>query len=134
MPNLALCTYELPGSRTCRQPRLRDEAFCRFHIRNHEAAAHALRMHRLHGQLEALDLPQLLAALRDRLDTIRCTLRCYPEAKLTLTIAIDRLNDMSPIESPMESMTGPQTLKNQSAPLNPNDLNDLIETLMRTMS
>jgi hypothetical protein len=79
-------------------------------------------------------LPQLLATLRDRLDTIRCTLRCYPEAKLALTIAIDRLNGLSPIEFPLESMTGPQTLQNQSTQLNPNILNELIETLRRTMS
>ena len=63
-------------------------------VRSDRAAAHALRMHRLHGQLEALDLPQLLATLRDRLDTIRC----YPEGKLALTVAIDRLNGLTPME------------------------------------
>jgi hypothetical protein len=99
MPNLALCTYALPAGRTCRQPRLRDHSHCRFHIRQKANADHEARMERLTGQLEALGTPQLLATLSDKLENIHCHLRCYPEARLALIIAIDRLNNLSPAKS-----------------------------------
>lgn len=53
MPNLALCNYALPGGRIYRQPRLRDQTHCRFHICNqHEAS-----MDRLYDQLTAWTCP-----------------------------------------------------------------------------
>ncbi len=130
MPNLALCTYTLPAGRTCRQPRLRDHSHCRFHIRNTSLAEHQDRMNKLTGQLEALDTPQLLATLSDKLENIHCHLRCYPEARLALIIAIDRLNSLSPAES----MTGPQPQQNQSAPPNSNNLLELLENLRDAMN
>lgn len=130
MPNLALCDYILPGHHRCGQPRLRGERHCRFHIRNHAAAEFEERMYHLNNQLEALDLPQLLETLRRKLDGIHCALRVYPEAQLTLAVAIDRLNGLSPAVS----MTGPQTQQNQSPPLNANELMEMVENLLKSMN
>jgi len=134
MPSLALCTYALPGGRACRQPRLRNQSHCRFHVRNQAHAEHHARMIQLNDQLESLSTPQLLEALRDKLANIRCYLRCYPEAVLALTIAIDRLNGLGPIESPMESMTGPEVPQNQSGHPNSNNLLELLENLREAMN
>lgn len=130
MPNLALCDYILPGPRRCGQPRLRGERHCRFHIRNLAAAEFEERMYHLNDQLEALDLLQLLETLRRKLDGIRCTLRAYPEACLTLTVAIDRLNGLSPLVS----MTEGETQQNQSPPPTANDLKRMLESLFESIS
>jgi hypothetical protein len=130
MPELALCTYALPTGRVCRQPRLREQQHCRFHVRNNAVAEHDARMFRLNEELMAMDLPGLLETLRDKLENILCFMRSYPEAKLTLMVSIDRLNELTAAES----MTVRQAQPNQSAGLNPQDLNALMESLMKTMN
>jgi hypothetical protein len=57
-------------------------------------------------------------------------MRSYPEAKLALMIAIDRLNELTSAKS----MTVSQPQPNQSGGLNPQDLNALMESLMKTMN
>ena len=130
MPDLALCTDPLPAGRICRQPRLREQQHCRFHIRNTAIAEHDARMFRLNDALMAMDLPELLETLRDKLENILCFMRSYPEAKLALMIAIDRLNELTSAKS----MTVSQPQPNQSGGLNPQDLNALMESLMKTMN
>ncbi|MBB6142426.1 hypothetical protein HNQ77_000364 [Silvibacterium bohemicum] len=148
MPNLALCEYELPNGRICRQPRLRTESRCRFHIRWQTEHDFDRSMDDLNDELEAMDTPQLLEALRARLENIRCYMRCYPEALLALIVAIDRLTDPgrepSLSDEPflrgghslsaVPSMTGPQPERNQSPPSIHHIPQDLWESLTELMS
>ena len=148
MPNLALCEYTLPNGRVCRQPRLRNESRCRFHIRRQIEHDFDRRMGGLNDQLEAMDTPQLLQTLRGKLEKIRCYMRCYPEALLALIVAIDRLTDLSrapslsdvsslsgaPALSGAPSMTGPQPEPNQSPQPMPHIPQDLWESLTELMS
>jgi|HubBroStandDraft_1064217.scaffolds.fasta_scaffold269105_1 hypothetical protein len=130
MPNLALCAYALSNGRTCRQPRLRNDSHCRFHIRNNRVAEHDARIYQLNDELEAMDMPQLLETLLQRLENIYCELRCYPEAKFTLIVAIDRLKAINP----KKSMRQPQPQQNQQRPSNSNNLQELLENLMQSMT
>jgi hypothetical protein len=130
MPQLPLCNYPLPTGHLCRQPSLRDQQHCRFHVRNNAIAEHDTRMSQLNDELMAMDLPELLETLRGKLENILCFMRCYPEAKLTLMVTIDRLYELTSAES----MTGPQPVQNESSRLNPQTLNALVETLMKTMT
>jgi hypothetical protein len=130
MPNLALCEYALPNGRICRQPRLRGESHCRFHIRQKREFDRDQRMYDLNDQLEAMDTPQLLQTLRDKLQNIRLYLRCYPEAMLAITVAIERLTDLT--RTP--SITGPQPQQNQSPAAMRQIPEDILETLLERMS
>jgi hypothetical protein len=107
MPSLALCNYTLDAGRRCGQPRLRGETVCRFHIRNRAVAEHEERMYRLWDELVAMDFPEVLETLNQKLDRIQCILRPYPEARLTLLHTLDRLSG----RIPMEPMTSVPSLK-----------------------
>ena len=133
MSNLALCNYALPGGRIYRQPRLRDQTHCRFHICNHTVAEHEARMDRLFDQLAAMDLPELLEALRSKLEDILCILRCDSEARLALHVAIERLNDCRSL-GPIEPMIEPQPHQNQSSPPEAKNLTELLESPMHAMT
>lgn len=78
----SLGTRKLPTGRTCTQPALRGELFCRFHndARSRYLAEHDRRMFDLGDELDAMDLPQLLGTLLDKLADIRSVVRAYPEA------------------------------------------------------
>jgi len=93
----SLCTRQLPTGRTCTQPALRSELFCRFHndARSRYLAEHDARMFDLGDDLDALALAQLLETLLDKLGNIRSVVRTYPEAKLALIIAVTRLAELT---------------------------------------
>jgi len=141
----SLCTRKLPTGRACTQPALRGERFCRFHndARSRHLAEHDARMFDLGDDLDAMDLPQLLETLLDKLGNIRSVVCTYPEAKLALIVAVGRLAELtsegfqitrvpSPKKSPIESMTQPQLQQNQRPPLSPSQLNDLAASLMES--
>lgn len=134
MPNLALCNYALPSGHLCRQPRLREQSHCCFHIRNNAVAEHEARMDQLYDELIVMDLPQLLETLEGKLENIRCVLRCYPEAKLALIVAIEHLNGRLRSPSSNQSMITPQPLQNQSPPPKAKNLNELLESLTQAMT
>jgi len=134
----ALCTRLLPTGKTCAQPALRGEPFCRFHndARARANAEHDERMYILCDELDAMTISQLLETLRDKLSNITSIVRAYPEAKQTLVIAIDRLAQLtaegfaitkaparapapSPAKTSMPSMTPPQPTQNQRPPSTP---------------
>jgi len=132
----ALCTRLLPTGKTCAQPALRGEPFCRFHndARARAAAEHDERMFALGDELDAMTIYQLLETLLDKLSNITSVVRAYPEAKQTLVIAINRLaqltsegfqitripaNPRPAFKSPIASMTAPQLPHNQRPPVTP---------------
>ena len=135
-----LCTRCLPTGKTCAQPALRGELFCRFHndARARAIAEHDERMFALGDELDAMTVYQLLETLLDKLSNIASVVRAYPEAKQTLVIAINRLAQLNsegfqitriPANprpairmrppSPMNSMTPPQVPQNQRTPITP---------------
>ena len=136
----ALCTRLLPTGKTCAQPALRGEPFCRFHndTRARAIAEHDERMFALGDELDAMTVYQLLETLLDKLSNIASVVRAYPEAKQTLVIAINRLAQLNSegfqivrippnprpairmrAQSPMNSTTPPQLPQNQRSPITP---------------
>jgi hypothetical protein len=121
----ALCTRLLPTGRTCTQPALRGEPFCRFHndARSRYLTEHDEHMFALGDELDAMKLPQLLETLLDKLSNIRSVVRTYPEAKLALIVAVNRLAQLTAegyAITRMPSMTRPQPQQNQRPPLRAN--------------
>lgn len=132
----ALCTRLLPTGKTCAQPALRGEPFCRFHndARARAIAEHDERMFALGDELDAMTIPQLLETLLDKLSNVTSVVRAYPEAKQTLVIAVDRLaqltcegfqisripsNPRLAVKASIISMTTPQLSQNQRPPAAP---------------
>jgi hypothetical protein len=136
----ALCTRLLPTGKTCAQPALRGEPFCRFHndARSRWTAEHDEHMFALGDELDAMTIYQLLETLLDKLSNVTSVVRTYPDAKQTLVIAIDRLAQLtsegfqitripstprpafeSPVQSAIESTTGPQLPQNQLPSVTP---------------
>ena len=72
-------------------------------------------MANLGDELDAMDLRPLLEALLHKLDGISNMLRAYPEAKLALVVAINRLA----LLTQTESMTQQQLQQNQRLPSTP---------------
>jgi hypothetical protein len=143
---IALCTRRLSTGKTCAQPALRGENLCRFHndARSRYLAEHDERMFAFGDKLDAMDLPQLLETLHDKLANIGSVVRTFGEAKLALIVATSRLAELTsegfqitrmpaPMKSHMQSMTPPQPKQNQRPSLNQNQLNDLASSLMESM-
>lgn len=94
-----LCTHLMPTGKLCRGIALRNQRYCRNHIRNYRLVElerqHDDAMFRLRAQLDAMDIPQLLQTLQLKLDRITSIVRAYPEARLTLTTVINRLQALN---------------------------------------
>jgi hypothetical protein len=125
-----LCTQLLSSGKLCRGIALKNERFCRAHIRNHRIAErdrqHQEAMDRLGAQLDVLDLPELLLALHEKLNRIRSIVRAYPEARLALIITINRLARLTSLESG-EAAEAPQN--QEFLNLNPAQLNQFRQML-----
>jgi hypothetical protein len=101
----ALCTHLMPSGKLCRGIALRNERFCRSHIRNHrfqertraenEALEHFLE------KVFAMDLLQLLHTLHGRLENLNraYSFSRFPEVRCLLSAAKDRLDDIKSLES-----------------------------------
>ena len=76
----ALCTRLLSTGKTCAQPALRGEPFCRFHndARARAIAEHDERIFALSDELDAMTISQLLETVHDKLSNITSVLRTYP--------------------------------------------------------
>src|SRR5579862_3893073 len=134
-----LCTRLLPTGKTCAQPALRGEPFCRFHndARSRAIAEHDERIFALSDELDAMTIPQLLETVHDKLANITSVVRPYGEARLAVIVAVQRLAQLtadgfaitrgtprtpapSPARTPTPSMTPPQAARNQRPLLSSN--------------
>ena len=95
---VALCTQLLPSGKLCRGIALRGQHYCRSHIRNYRLLeadrARNAALEKLSIEVERMALPDLLAAIRDRLlylSRYHAILRS-PELCYLLTIAVEELN------------------------------------------
>lgn len=97
---VALCQYEMPSGRQCRQIALKSEQVCRHHVRLFRRSAaemlHEEAMDRLAAHLHSLDTPTLLRTLHQSLGSIDRRIRNLPATHLTLGIVLERLDPTSP--------------------------------------
>ena len=149
----ALCTRLLPSGKTCTQPARRGEPFCRFHndARSRAIAEHDERIFALSDELDAMTIPQLLETVHAKLGNIRSVVRAYPEARLSVLVAVQRLAELTaegfaivkvarhaPIPgtsapTAIKSTTPSQPAQNQRPPLSSNQLNDFAASLLQSM-
>ena len=91
----ALCQFDLPSGKTCRQVALKGESVCRHHARHLERniyeMTHSEAMQHLETRLNQMDLHELLLTLASKLNRIQRTMPAYDEARVTLRIAIKKL-------------------------------------------
>ncbi|MFZ0662827.1 MAG: hypothetical protein WAM66_09055 [Acidobacteriaceae bacterium] len=129
----------MPTGKLCRGVALRNERYCRNHIRNYRLAErerqHDDAMSRLSAQLDAMDIPQLLQTLQLKLDRVTSIVRAYPEARLTLTIVINRLqalndpahnSELNPPESNIRPQLTPDQIPEDLSQYSFNELNQMI--------
>ena len=92
----ALCQFDLPSGKTCRQVALKGESVCRHHARHLERNMYEITrgeaMQRLEACLNEMDLHELLLTLESKLNRIQRTIPAYDEARVTLRIAIKHLH------------------------------------------
>ena len=97
------CTLLLPSGKRCRSFALRGKAFCHFHIHNHRLLARerfvSQRLDQVEAQVAAMSTAQLLHFLQQNLTTLPHTLARYPEVSYTLIYTLDRLDEISVLES-----------------------------------
>ncbi len=120
MPKAApLCQYDLPNGKLCRQVALKDEQVCRHHMRNYRHGmydiTHEEAMERLEADLRAMEIPKLLLALQRKLNPIRSVVGAYPEARLALNIALERLRARNQASRPLQRLT-PETMPQIGTP------------------
>jgi hypothetical protein len=144
-----LCNRFLPTGKTCTQPALRGEPFCRFHnaARSRALAEHDERMFDLSDELDAMTIPQLLETVHHKLGKITSVVRAFGEARLAVIVAIQRLGQLTAegfaitknprprpgvAPTPMQSMTHSQPQQNQWPALNPKQFMDLAASLIES--
>jgi len=100
---VALCTLVMPSGNRCRAIALRNQRFCRAHSqtrRVYERERTVVQMlDRLKLKVDALDTPDLLYLLHQRLGRLQKTLRRFPDAGYILTAALDRIDEIKQLES-----------------------------------
>jgi hypothetical protein len=98
-----LCTLVMPSGKRCGSPALRGKPFCYHHVRKHRDYTRdlmlVLRFDRLGDQLDAMDTPQLLNFLHQKLATLTKTFRRFPEVGFTLVYTLDRIGEITSLES-----------------------------------
>ena len=94
---VALCTRHLPTGKTCAQPALRGERFCRFHngARSRAIAERDERIFSLSRELDAMTIYRLLQTLHRELSAIRHVVGDRPAATLALVTAIRHLRQLN---------------------------------------
>lgn len=130
----------MPTGKLCRGVALRNERYCRAHIRNYRLLerdrAQNAALETLSLQLQRMDLSGLLATIKDRLVNLSrsCTIVRFPEICYLLTVAIDRLDDLKCAESNMGPQAALDQIPDDLSQLNPNELNQMLEGLLKSIT
>ena len=132
---VALCTQLLPSGKLCRGIALRGQHYCRSHIRNYRLLeadrARNAALEKLAAEVERMAIPDLLAAIRDRLLNLsrsHAILR-LPELCYLLTVAIEEL---TPFKSNDEPQPAPIQIPEDLEQLSPNEFNQMLEGLFKS--
>jgi len=98
-----LCTLIMPTGKLCGSPAVRNQKFCYNHIRNHRAYerghVHTRMLERLGSQIDAMETPELLDFLHQKLARLRKTLNRFPDVHYTLMASLDRIGEITQMES-----------------------------------
>ena len=129
-----LCAHDLPSGKPCRQVALKGEPGCRHHMRlfRHVEAElmHEEAMARLEAKLNALDLTDLLRALQLKLGRLQSAVRPDPEARLTLSVALERLRKRNEAERSFQQFAQENPIPDITSP----EFQNLFEKHMESMN
>jgi len=126
---VALCTQLMLSGKLCRRIALKDQRYCRAHIRNHRLAERQLAelaaLDCFAGQVEVMNISELLNALHRRLENFYLAYNIisrFPELRYLLVETMERLGELNS----QESNADPQLALDQMLPyLGQMDLNQL---------
>lgn len=158
-----LCTHLFASGKLCRGVALRNERYCRAHIRDHRILDHQRVQHealqRLSEQTDSMPLDDLLYLLLRKLEAVHLahSLRQFPEVSVLLVCTINRVieareqtSDQMPdqmtaqmadptaqLTSP-ESIAAPQLSPDQTLPdlaqLHPSQLNQMLTKYLESIA
>lgn len=135
---VALCTYLMPSGKLCRGIALKDQRYCRAHIRNHRLherqRAENEALDRFIARVAAMDLPELLYTLHHRLEELNraYSLRRFPEIRSLLIESMERLWKLKPIESDISSQLPQIQMSVPFEQLTPTQINQMLVNLMQS--
>ena len=131
----ALCSHLMPSGKLCRGVALRNERYCRSHIRNYRILeidlARNAAIERLSLEVRRMDLHDLLVVIKDRLVILSrsYTIARFPEICFLLTVAIDWLHDARSEESNVHPAIPLNQIPEDVEQLNPSEINQMIAGL-----
>ncbi len=102
-----LCALVFVSGRRCGSPALRNQPYCHHHAGNHQAYTRDRflcdRLGRIREKLDAMPASALLNFLHQQLCTLPKTMHRYPEINFVLTYTLDRIDEISALESIISS-------------------------------
>jgi len=133
-----LCSHLMPSGKLCRGVALRNERYCRSHIRNYRILAldraQNAAIERLALEVQRMDLYQLLVLIQKRLVTLSrsYTVARFPEICYLLTVAIDWIYDAKSEESNISPQIPLDQIPEDLEQLSPNEFNQMIAGLFKS--
>jgi hypothetical protein len=102
----ALCTLLMPSGKLCCGVALRNQPFCRAHSSTHRLYERDQALNpildRLGEKIAAMGTGQLLDFLHQKLVRLPKTLSRFPDIAYTLTVTLDRLDEINQMESDLK--------------------------------
>lgn len=151
-----LCTHLLASGKLCRGVALRNERYCRAHIRSHRILDHQRVQHealqRLSDQTDSMPLDDLLYLLLRKLEAVHLahSISRFPEVSCLLVCTINRLvrlvethpdqmtDQMTAQLTSPESIPVPQLSPDQPLPdlaqLHPSQLNQMLTKYLESLA
>ena len=134
----ALCSHLMPSGKLCRGVALRNEHYCRSHIRNYRILeldlARNAAIERLALEVRRMDIHDLLVVIKDRLVILSrsYTIARFPEICFLLTVAIDWLYDARSEESNLSPQVPLDQVPEDIEQLSPSEINQMIAGLFKS--
>ena len=102
-----LCALVFVSGKRCGSPALRNQLYCYHHAGNHRAYTRDRflcdRLGRIREKLDAMPASALLNFLHQQLCNLPKTLHRFPEIDFTLTYTLDRIEEITALESVLSS-------------------------------
>ena len=102
-----LCALIYVSGKRCGSPALRNQPYCYHHADNHQAYTRDRylcdRLGRIREKLDAMPASALLNFLHQELCKLPKTLHRFPEIDFTLTYTLDRIEEITALESVFSS-------------------------------
>jgi hypothetical protein len=103
-----LCALVFVSGKRCGSPALRNQPYCYHHAGNHQAYTRDRylcdRLGRIREKLDAMPASALLNFLHQQLCNLPKTLHRFPEIDFTLTYTLDRIEEITALESTLSSL------------------------------